>query len=612
MVTRAKGGVGLIITECADIMQNARFRPNQIRIWDDSYIPSLKKLADAVHQFDCKIAVQLVHASTRVSEYNFSGTVSIAPSAIPYYVTGVIPHEPSEGELEDIIDHFGQAASRVVKSGCDAVEVHGAHGYLLDQFCSPFNNKRNDRFGGSPGKRATVACEVVRRVRKYVGPDFPIIYRLQADDFIEGGGGITLEESKIHARLIEDAGADILSVTGGNRMGGYDYNTAPNLHPRGHKLNLSEEIKSVVGIPIQTVGRIVNPRQAEKILEDGIADLIGMARALLADPEFPNKAREGRYREINECIGCNTCLDKDFKKRPYVSCALNPACGREREYKAKLKLARKPRRVLVVGGGPGGMSAAKVAAERGHRVWLYEKEDSLGGQLKVASVADGKYELAKIVPWYEYQFKKLGVLVELNRQVTRQMVEEIGPNVLIVATGARIVPPDVPGINRENVTTAIDVLAGKCEVGKRVVVIGGGLVGIETTVYLAEKGRKVTIVSSSPKIGLNMGLISRLAYWRKIPYLGIPIYTEARLFEVKENGVQVLIKETLPGPEWSGDELVFIPADTVVLARDWKPDRSLIEDLEDRTSTIYAVGDCVEPLKIIDAVHEGARVAFEI
>jgi 2,4-dienoyl-CoA reductase-like NADH-dependent reductase (Old Yellow Enzyme family)/thioredoxin reductase len=610
MAARAMGGTALLVSEGCYITPNSKYRPNEMACYDDSYIAGLKKLVEAVHQYDCKIAFQIMLAGTRLSESHLPGAVPVAPSAIPHIPTGVVPHELSEEEIEDFIESYGQAGKRAVASGFDAVDVHGAHGYFINQFCSPFYNKRNDRFGGSPQRRAAFACEIVQRVRKYVGPDFPILYRLQADDFIEGG--IKVEEARIHARLLQDAGVDILNVTGGNREA-IDWHLQPNLHPRGCLLHLAKDIKGVVDIPIIAVGRIVDPFQAETILQDGVADLIGMARAHLADPEFANKAKEGRYDEINQCIGCLMgCIEKDLEKRPQVTCAVNPACGRENELRMGLRPAKERKRVVVVGGGPGGMSAARVAAERGHQVWLYEKGDALGGQIRVASVYDGKSELTKVARWYEYQFKKLGVRVELNREMTAGMVQEMEPDVVIVATGAKPIIPDVPGIYRENVVTAIDVLTDKCQVGERAVIIGGGMVGIEAAFYLAEKGKKVAIVEMLPKIMPDVGLTFRLAYWRKIPYLGIQVYTEARLFEVRENGVNVVMKLESEHLERKGDELLFIPADTVVLAAGQRPDRNLIQGLEGKIPTLYTVGDCVEPLKIIDAIHEGARVALEI
>jgi 2,4-dienoyl-CoA reductase-like NADH-dependent reductase (Old Yellow Enzyme family)/thioredoxin reductase len=609
MAARAKGGTALLVSEATYLTTDSAYRPNQMACHDDSSIPGMKKLVEAVHPFDCKIALQLMHAGTRVSESHLPGAVPVAPSAIPHIATGVVPHELSEEEIEDLVESFGQAARRAVESGFDAVDVHGAHGYLINQFCSPFNNKRNDEFGGSPQRRATFACEIVRRVRKYVGPDLPILYRLQADDFIEGG--IRVEEAKIHARLLQDAGVDILNVTGGNREA-IDMHLQPNLHPRGCLLNLAKDIKGVLDIPIIAVGRIVDPFQAETILEDGVADLIGMARAHLADPEFANKAREGRFGEINQCIGCLMgCIEKDFEKRPQVHCAVNPACGREKAFEVGLRPAKKRKRVVIVGGGPGGMSAARVAAERGHRVWLYEKGDALGGQIRASSVYNGKSEVAKVVRWYEDQFIKLEVHVELNREMTAQKVQEMEPDVVILATGAKPIVPDVPGIYRENVVTAIDVLRDEGQVGERAVVIGGGMVGIETAFYLAEKGKTVSIVEMLPKIMADVGLTFRLAYWRKIPYLGIQVYTDARLFEVREKGINVVMKLEPEHPERKGDELVFIPVDTVVLAVGQRADTSLIRDLEGKIPAVYAVGDCVEPLKIIDAIHEGARIGLE-
>ena len=608
MVARAKGGVAMVMTENVYLTPDAHYRPNQMACCDDSYIPGLKKLADAVHEYDCKIGLQLMHAGTRLSESALPGAIPMAPTALPHTPTGVVPREMSEEDIEALVETFGLCAKRVVEAGYDAVDVNGAHGYLINQFCSPFYNKRQDRYGGSPQRRATFACEVVRRIRKYVGPDFPITYRLAADDFIEGG--IRVEEAKIHAVMLQQAGVDILNVSAGSREA-IDMHLQPNIHPRGCLLHLAKDIKAVVDIPIIAVGRIVDPFQAEQILEDETADLIGMARAHLADPEFVNKAREGRYEEINQCIGCLMgCIEKDFKKRPQVTCAVNPACGREKEF--ELNPAAETKKVVVVGGGPAGMAAAKTAAERGHDVWLYEKRDVLGGQIPIASVYDGKYELKKVVRWYENQFRMFGVHVELNREMTSTTIEKLSPDVVVVAVGAKGMIPDVPGIYRDNVVSALDVLAGKCSVGERVAVVGGGMVGIETAFYLAEQGKDVKIVEMLPKIGLDIGLTFRIAYWRKIPVLGIQVFTEARMMEVRENGINVIMKLELEHMERKGTELVFIPADTVVLAAGLRPDLSLVKELEGKVPRVYGIGDCVEPLKLIDAIHEGVRVGREI
>lgn len=610
MVARAKGGTALLVTEGCLITPGSEFRPNQMRCYDNSYIPGLRKLTESVHANGCKIALQIYHVGTRVSESHLPGTIPVAPSGIPHIPTGVIPHELATEEIEHLIDAFGLAAKRAVEAGFDAVEVHGGHGYLINQFCSPFNNKRSDRFGGSPERRATFACEIVRRIRKNVGSEFPILFRLQCDDFIEGG--IKIEEAKIHAQLLEDAGVDIINPTGGNREA-IDWHLQPNLHPRGCLLHLAKQIREVVNTPIVAVGRIVDPVQAERILEDGVADLIGMARAHLADPEFANKSREGRFEEINQCIGCMAgCIEKDLEKRPQVTCAVNPACSWEKDFEIGSKLTKERKKVLVIGGGPAGMSAARIAAERGHSVFLYEKEDALGGQIRVISVYDGKEELKKVPRWYEGQLKRLGVQVQLNREVTSDLIENLKPDVAILATGAVPIIPDLPGVSRKNVVTALAVLAGKCEVGKRVAVVGGGMVGIETAFYLAEKGKKIAIVEMLPKIGSDIGLTFRLAYWRNLPSLGIQVYTQARLFEVRENGVNVIIKLESEPLEGNGDELLFIPADTVVLAVGLEPNNSLLKELEGKIPKVFAVGDCVRPLKIIDAIHEGARVGLEI
>jgi 2,4-dienoyl-CoA reductase-like NADH-dependent reductase (Old Yellow Enzyme family)/thioredoxin reductase len=608
MVARGKGGTAILSSEGAYFVKEAKFRPNQLACYDDSYIPGLQKLVKAVHQYNCKIVLELLHAGTRLSESTFAGSRPVGPSAIPHIPTGVVPHELMEEEIEALIDAYGRGAERGLRAGFDGVEVHGAHGYLVTQFCSPFYNKRNDKYGGTPQRRVNFAVEIVESIRRYCGPNYPLFWRLQADDFV--AGGLQVHEAKIHAQMLEEAGVDFLNVTGGNREG-IDMQIQPNVYPRGCLLHLARAIRSVVKIPISAVGRIVDPFQAEAILEEGIADLIGMARAHLADPEFANKAKEGRYEEINQCVGCMWgCIEKDLNKRPAVTCAVNPACGWEKDF--IIVQTPKKKKVMVVGGGPAGMSFARVAAERGHEVVLYEKGDRLGGQILFAAVPKGKDELLKIPKWYEYQFEKLGVKVFLNRKASPFTAEELKPDVIVLARGAEPIIPEIKGIYRENVVRASDVLIGKVHVGERVVVIGGGMVGLETAEYLAEAGKKVAIIEMLPKVALDVGLTLRLAHWRKIPSLGIQIFTEAKLWEVYETGINVIMKLELGHPERKGEELVFLPADTVILAIGMKPVKSQLEQWKTKATQVYEVGDCMEPLKIVDAIHDGARLGLKI
>jgi 2,4-dienoyl-CoA reductase-like NADH-dependent reductase (Old Yellow Enzyme family)/thioredoxin reductase len=609
MAARAKGGTALLTSEATYLTADSRYRPNQMAVYDDSYIPGMKKLVDAVHQFDCKITLQVMHAGTRLSESYLPGSKPVGPSAVPHIPTGIVPHELTEKEIEVLVDAFGKAAERGLRADFDGVEIHGSHAYLITQFCSPFYNKRNDKYGGTPQRRARFAVEIARRIRDYCGPDYPIFYRLQADDFV--AGGIQVEEAKIHAQMLEEAGIDFLNVTGGNREG-IDMQIQPSIYPRGCLLHLTRAIRPIVNIPIVAVGRIVDPFQAEAILDEGIADIIGMARAHLADPEFANKAAEGRYEDINQCIGCMLgCIDKDLKRRVAVTCAVNPACGWEGDFVIVPSRGKK-KKVVVVGGGPAGMSCARVAAERRHEVILYEREDRLGGQVLVGSAPKGKDELLKVPRWYEHQFRKLGVKVFLNTEATPSMVGELKPDVIVLAQGAEPIIPDARGIYRENVVRAIDVLNGNSEVGDRVVVVGGGMVGIETAEYLAEKGKKVAIVEMLPKIGLDLGLTQRLAHWRRIPQLDIKIYTDARLWEVFENGINVIMKVELEHEERKGEEVVFVPADTVVVAVGQMPVKGPVDEWKKRAGQVFEVGDCVEPLRIVDAIHDGARLGLKI
>ncbi len=609
MVARAKGGVGIIATGLTCMTKDAQFRPNQLACLDETYIEGLKKLTDAIHKHDCKILLQLNHAGTRLSESRLPGSIPVGPTALRYISTGVVPHELTVKEIEKIIDDFGECARRARTAGFDGVDIHGAHGYLLSQFCSPFYNKRQDEYGGNPERRAKLSVEIVKRVREYCGNDFPLFYRLQGSDYTPGG--IVIEEAKIHAKMIEDAGIDFLNVSAGSREAA-DMQVQPNLYDRGCLLHLTEAIRKEVKVPIIAVGRIVDPFQAEKILKDGIADIIGMARAFLADPDFPNKAREGRYQEINQCVGCNTgCIDKDLKKYPAITCAINPECGNEHEINKTLPPKRK-KKVVIVGGGPAGMACAKAAAERGHDVTIFEKGDSLGGQLLVASVPEGKYELSKIQRWYSYQFESLGVDVRYRTVATPSIINGINPDTIVLGTGSEPIKPNVPGIYGDNVITAIDVLKGYSEIGENIVVVGGGMIGLEISEYLVKKGKKVVIVEQQKKVAMDVGLTQRLAHWRRLVRTRIPIYTDATLSEVFHNGINVIMKMGIEDEERKGDENVFLPADNVVLATGMKPMKIELEKWKEKAEEVYMIGDCVEPSLLIDAIHAGARLGFKL
>ena len=440
--------------------------------------------------------------------------------------------------------------------------------------------------------------ESIERVRQEVGKDYPTTVRLTADELSDEGYG--LDEGKIMAQALEKAGIDFINVIPGRHEVLVPV-TQRDVPPGGFAY-LAEEIKKVVKVPVAASNRINSLNVAERILSEGKADLVTMGRPLIADPELPNKALSGRLDEIRPCISCNQgCFDRLFLGLD-IQCLVNPEVGREREY--SIEPVEKPKRVLIAGGGPGGMEAARVAALRGHTVTLYEKGEELGGQLKLAMVPPFKAELEDLLNYYTNQLQKLDVRVELGKEVSTTLIEELKPDAVVVATGATPITPEIPGVDQDNVVTAHDVLAGMAEVGERVVVVGGGQVGIETAEFLAEKGKDVTVVEMLKRLGQDIGSTTRWDTLQRIAKRGIKTLTNTKVEGIKNNGVLV-VKE---------GEKQTLPADTVIISVGVKSDRELLEALKTLEGKVqfYIIGDCVEPRKMFDAIHDGAHIARQI
>ncbi|MDK2876502.1 MAG: 2,4-dienoyl-CoA reductase [Archaeoglobaceae archaeon] len=586
---RAKGGIGFAIVGVAKIEP---YFLGGIGIYDDKFIPGLRKLSEIFHEYDVKCAVQLWHPGRYEISFDPDRT-PVAPSPIPPPIfTKRTPKELTKEEILKIEDEFAEAALRAKKAGFDAVELIGSAGYLISQFFSPATNKRKDEYGGSIENRARFAVEIIQRVKEKCGK-FPVMIRIPGDEFIEGGN--TVKEMKVIAKILEDAGVCAINV-----MAGWHESRRPlitMLVPRGGFAYLGEEIKKAVNVPVIIGHRINDPFVAEKILQEGKADMVAMFRALLADPEFPNKAKEGRFNEIRYCIAClQGCMDRINQAMP-VTCLVNPAAGREAELR-NLK-AEKKKKVVIVGGGPGGCTAAEYLARKGHEVVLFEKSEKLGGQLNIASSSPLAYEFAEFGKYFMNVLPKLGVRIYYKTTADAEMVLREKPDVCIIAVGASPLIPRIPGV--ENAVTAFDVLSGKVEVGKRVVIIGGGGVGCDTAAHLADRC-KVTLVEMLPKIGQDIGISTR---WTVLLYLnqkGVEILTETKAVEIKRNAVVV---ETPKGRR-------EIECDTAVLAVGTVSNNGLYDELKDKVPEVYKIGDCLKPRKAIDATHEAFELALKI
>jgi len=622
---RAQGGAALILIGGCPVDEYASSMKEMIGLSDDRFIPGLKRISDAVHRHGALAAAQLFHGGRYVRS-GMIGRQPIAPSPIASAITREVPREMTLEDIQRTIYHFAEAAVRVKKAGFDAVEVLAGTGYLISGFFSPITNQRTDGYGGSPSARMRFGIEVAWAIREAVGPDYTVIFRIAGNDFMPGGN--TNKEAAQFAYMLEQHGVDAFSITGG-----WHETMIPQITmdvPRGAFVHMASGVKAAVTKPVIACNRINDPGLAEEILRDGRADLVGLARALLADPEFPVKAMTGRAKEIVPCIGCNQgCLDRIFNMEP-VECMVNPRAGREFEVPPVQKAA-KPKKVMVVGGGPAGLSAARTAAQCGHKVTLYEKETSLGGQMPLAAATEERCEMGTFVKPFAEQAKASGAFIAAGVEVGEDLVKSEKPDVVILATGGAPLCPPIPGIEGDNVEYAWDVLAGKAVTGKNIVVIGGGAVGIETAMHLAKMGtidadtlqflflnkaeeperlreyatrgvKKVTIVEMLDRAGVDIGLTTRWIALRQLSKYGIRVLTHTRATEITPEGLWVEKKE--------GREM--IPCDTVVMACGTVPVNPLEEKLKGLAEKVVVVGDAKKARKAYEAIHEAFFEAIKL
>jgi 2,4-dienoyl-CoA reductase-like NADH-dependent reductase (Old Yellow Enzyme family)/thioredoxin reductase len=604
-VERAKGGVAAITTQYVTDWS-----------WMLEGADDLKPLTDAVHAAspDCMIALQpgpVIHDEgvfpMPAGMTSPSGTY---PKATHVAMTEGIfdfpfnPREMTKQEIQWCIETMAEAVVNQKRVGFDYVEFHGTHGYLLRQFFSPIDNQRTDEYGGSLENRMRFALETVRAARAAVGDDFPFFYKLPA---LEGDfGGITLDESCRFAIELEKAGVDALAVTIGVNSHPRGYrNTVVPLYsdfPYGSFVDHAATVKKWVDIPVIGIGRISDPALAEEILASGKADMIGMGRALIADPYWPEKAATGRWGEIRPCLSCNCCLDSHFPGSGLAGlrCSINPYAAQEDQL--QLTPADKKKKVLVVGGGPAGMEAAKTAAERGHEVILCEQSESLGGMLIPASKPPHKGDLEKLRQYQSMELMRTGVEINRGQSVDEIYVKSVKPDAVILATGAEPLTLDIPGAENANVFEAIEVLNGKPVPVDKVAVIGGGLVGCETAQYLTAQGKRVIIIEMLDQMGADIFLTTRSAVLQKLKENAILTEVGAKAVAFDAEGVVV---------ERAGQKET-IAAEAVVLAVGLKPVDSLAQILEGLVDEIHVVGDCAGPRRIRDAIHEGARAGREV
>jgi len=599
LLERAKGGFALITTEAVSVDPDGKDLPFQLGIWDDKFIPGFRVLADAIHEQGAKIAIQLFHPGRQTSRKINSRIV--APSPIPCPVVIDPPQELTVREIEEIEKKFADAASRAQEAGIDAIELHGAHGYLIAEFMSRYSNCRIDEYGGGLGGLLRFPIELIRVVRERVGLDYPLIFRISGTERVPGGRSI--QETKTMAVFLKKAGVNVFHVSTGT-YGSFQYIIPPMCVPPGFNVLDASEVRKVTSLPVIAVGRINDPYMIEGILREGSADLVALGRQSIADPEFPKKVAEGNLEDIRWCISCNQgCIDRVFTGKQ-LSCLVNPRVGREDEIHVVQALRRK--KIFVIGGGPAGLAAARVAALKGHEVHLYEKSNKLGGQLNLASILPCKQDIAKAVKYLSTQVKTLGVRINLNTEVTVKIVADLQPEVIIIATGSEPLNPDIPGIDNERVTTAFDILRGKTRPGQNILIIGGGLIGAETADLLSQlRGRQVTLVEVISTIATDLGQASRFFLMDRLEQQKVTIITGAKVKEIQCDSV-ILDRDS--------EEEILSGFDTIVVAIGVKSVDGLFDQLKQnsRTAEVYIIGDANKPKKAIDAIEEGDEIMRRI
>jgi len=599
-IERAKGGAGLIILGNALIdFPTGRKGATQIRIDQDRFIPGLSRLVSSLRQYGTKVAIQINHCGGLSTLAKTGGIQPVSCSPIPCKRLGIVPRELTKEEIKEIIKKFGLAAKRAKETGFDAVEIHGAHGYLIQQFMSPYFNHRKDEYGGSFEGMMKFPIEVIKEIRKQVGVDFPILFRISSKEFVKNGR--TLDETKIIVKLLEKETIDAIDVTIGTAFSNTKV-TEPITYKQGWKIPFAAEIKKEVNIPVIAVGVIREPAFANRIIKKGSVDFVAIGRGLIADPMWPKKAIEGKEEEIRKCISCNDgCTNNRVFKNLPICCAVNPAVGRENDF-AKLSLSNHPKKVIIVGGGPAGMEAARVARLRGHKVILFEKENDLGGQMLLAAKPPGKDKIKWFIDYLSGQMNKLEVDIRLKLTFNISLLKKIQPDVLILACGSEPIIPNIPGIKEPNVITAHQLLKEEPKIkGKEIVVIGGGLVGCETAEYLHKKGNKLTIVEILSDIASDVNPIYREEIIFKLTQNKIRVMNNTCLKEIKKNGILVS-KENHAQQK--------IEADLVVLACGAKSINDLFYASQSLVSECYLVGDGYYPGKILDAVYTAATVSY--
>ncbi len=574
---RAEGGFGLIITENLAVHPWGRAFSRVLGIWDDDFIDGLAKLVCSIHKAGARIFAQIYHAGSQTSK-EIIGVQPVAPSAVyhPHYKT--LPRPLSKDEILELIDYFGHAARRVKDAGFDGIEVHGSHGYLIAQFMSPFTNKRTDEFGGNIDGRIRFPIEIIKSIRKQVGIDFPIILRLAGDERVSDGRGI--DESRALVKVLEENGYDSFHITTATTATQY-FIVPPLYVAPAFNVYYAEQIKKSTRKPVIVTGNIYDPFLAKEIIEDGRADLVGMGRSAIADPQLPNKIKYNKLDDINSCVGClQGCVGSLYYGRG-ITCMANPDVGKE--YEILTMSGDNIRKILVIGGGPAGLEVSRVLAKRGFDVHLWESGVNLGGQLILASMPPHKQRFSVLIKQMIRNSIKSGVKIEIGKKVNIKDIKKFKPDCLVIATGGVPKRPNFIKRNEDNWISAWDILSGKVETGHKTVIIGGGSVGCETADLLSSQGKEVTIIEMREDVGLDLLPRMRFFLLERLKKANINIICNAQVKRIMHTGVEIMRNGKL-------EKLTGFHS--IVIALGTEPNRNLpLEKIKKLGIEHFVVGD---------------------
>lgn len=593
---RAMGGVGYITLENTAIDPAGRVNDGMLCIHDDTFIPGLKRLTDCIHTAGGKIVIQLSHAGKEALPY-FTGLKPVAPSAIPSPLTKEMPGELTVDEIRDVINKFIQGAVRAMNAGFDGIEIHMAHGYLANQFLSPESNMRTDDYGGDTARRSRFAQEIVEGIRMRAPRDYPVICRISADEYTDTG--LKLEESREIARILERAGASAIHVSACNYASAF-FNIPCYYLEEGCFVHLAAGIKSVVKIPVLAVGRILNPAMAENILQESKTDLIVLGRTLIADPHYPNKVKDGRLDDIRTCISCNRCIESISDKK--LVCTVNPCIGQEDKYHTAK--TTKPKKILIIGGGPAGLSAAQVLSDRGHKVTLWEKESRLGGSFYYASLAPKKELLGKFLDYLILQAKKANVEIQMNTEATAESIKQFSPDAVVLAHGPKNVPVEISGAHKNGAIGVKDAFISANSLGNNIAIVGGGPEGCELADFLVSGGKKITLIEMRRVLGLGLVAHPRYHVCERLKKSGAQLHINTKVVEVGDHYI-VINRRREADQKLDG-------YDTIVIPTLHQPNFTLADPIKSFVPEVYTIGDAAEGRTALEAIAEGFETGMKI